>query len=113
MQEAQSLGAKLVHGDRDINDTMRRLQASFSSVNFGELLAMSAHPPIKLDGPDLSGVSSMEELIESIKTREKARELMHAMERVAPQMVQTLSNGPLRPYQAILSLENSILLPII
>ena len=89
MQEARRIGARVVHGDQDVDITMRKLQAEVVKLNFAELMAMQA-PPQSDAMPDLKSIHSIEDYIESIKTRKKTREMMQMFGKTMPGVLRVI-----------------------
>ena len=89
LQEAQTLRAKVVHGDRDVRDTLAALAGTFSLS--GALRAAAAAPP---PPPELARVLSadvgVEEAIERLKNRRTVAALTRHLRAIHPEGVRVM-----------------------
>ncbi|KAK3285080.1 hypothetical protein CYMTET_7296, partial [Cymbomonas tetramitiformis] len=91
MEEARRMGARVVHGDRNIDITMQRLQSSLRDVDFTKVLrsTVSVQPTSPLRHVNLSNMFT-EETVEAMKTREAASEMMNMTKQVLPEAVRVI-----------------------
>jgi pheromone shutdown protein TraB len=89
LQEAEALHAKVVHGDRDVRETLERLAGTFSLAG---ALRAATNPPAP--PPQLARVMSaevgVEEAIERLKNRDTVAALTAYLRRAAPSAVRVM-----------------------
>jgi len=93
MKEADRIGAQLVYGDRDVNDTLREIKSAFSSLQLMQVMTAGLPPPeiqsIMMDMAN-GGIESLGDNVELLKTRENARALSTYMTTVVPDVANVL-----------------------
>jgi pheromone shutdown protein TraB len=93
MKEADRIGAPLVFGDRDVNDTLREIKAAFSPSLLMKIMTAGPPPPeiqsIMMDMVT-GGIESLGDNVELLKTRENARALSTYMTTAAPDIANVL-----------------------
>jgi len=92
IDEAQVVGAKVVYGDRNIDETTEKLRKALSSMNLMDFLRMSqSNASMHANSMgDLNNIKSMEEFVESMKTREQVREFTRMGELSMPQVIKVM-----------------------
>lgn len=100
IEGAERHGARLVYGDRDVNETMKRLA---SSIDFEDVLRLvstqSPNPPQHIvdyfenNGGNKSQEkrnTTIEDHVEALKTRAMARDMAHFLREASPKLAQAL-----------------------
>lgn len=89
MKQADTIGATLDYGDRDVNDTLRELSASLSPSLF--MKAVAYPPPSELQQIMQSAFrGDFGDTLEALKTREHARMMRDWMDQAMPPVAEVM-----------------------
>lgn len=92
MELAEQQGARIVYGDREVQETLRRLAQSFKTEDILKLMLGKGPqpPPAMVNFFDNNEIVGFEAQVEAMKTREMARQMSAFLRQINPAFARAL-----------------------